>query len=311
MSSRIPTLDITRFDSDREAFVAELGAAYREWGFAGIRNHGIPQAQIDEAYRTFQAFFALPEETKRKYHVAGGGGARGYTPFGVETAKDSKHFDLKEFWHVGRELPEGHPYRQYMRDNVWPTEIEGFQAHLYGMFEALDQLGRKILKAIARYMKLGDDYFEDKVELGNSVLRMLHYPPVPADAPGVRAGAHEDINVITLLLGAEEAGLQLKDADGEWLDIAPPPGALVVNIGDMLQRLTNHVYPSTIHRVVNPPGELARKPRYSVPFFLHPNPDFLIDVLPSCITAENPSRYPEAITAHGFLEQRLREIKLK
>jgi isopenicillin N synthase-like dioxygenase len=198
-----------------------------------------------------------------------------------------------------------------MRPNLWPTEIPGFRDHLYGMFEALDALGRKLLKGIARYLNLGDDFFEDKVELGNSVLRMLHYPPVPADAPGVRAGAHEDINVITLLLGAEEAGLQLKDANGEWLDIAPPPGALVVNIGDMLQRLTNHVLPSTTHRVVNPAPERRGFARYSTPFFLHFNPDYVIETLPSTITPENPDRYAgQPIMAEDFLTQRLKEIRL-
>ena len=258
-----------------------------------------------------KAFFALPEDVKRQYHQAGTGGARGLTPFGVEAAKGAKAVDLKEFWHTGRELPEGHPYRQYMRDNVWPTEVAGFREHVYGLYEGLDELGRRILKAIARYLKLDDAYFEDKVQLGNSVLRLLHYPPIPADAEGVRAGAHEDINVITLLLGAEEAGLQLKDSDGEWLDIAPPPGALVVNIGDMLQRLVNHVLPSTTHRVVNPAPERRGFARYSTPFFLHFNPDFPIETLPSTITAENPDRYAgQTILAEDFLTQRLKEIRL-
>ncbi len=208
-------------------------------------------------------------------------------------------------------FPEGHPYRQYMRDNVWPTEIEGFRQHVYGLYEGLDELGRRILKAIARYLKLDDAYFEDKVQLGNSVLRLLHYPPIPADAEGVRAGAHEDINVITLLLGAEEAGLQLKDSDGEWLDIAPPPGALVVNIGDMLQRLVNHVLPSTTHRVVNPAPERRGFARYSTPFFLHFNPDFPIETLPSTVTPENPDRYAgKTILAEDFLTERLKEIRL-
>lgn len=299
------------YDADFQAFADALGASFSRYGFAVIADHGLHQPTIDAAIADAKAFFALPEDVKRQYHQPGTGGARGLTPFGVEAAKGAASVDLKEFWHVGRELPADHPYRKYMRDNVWPTEIEGFQPHLYGMFDALDQLGRKILRAIARYMQLGDDYFEDKVELGNSVLRMLHYPPVPADAPGVRAGAHEDINVITLLLGAEEAGLQLKDADGEWLDIAPPPGALVVNIGDMLQRLTNHVLPSTTHRVVNPAPERRGFARYSTPFFLHFNPDFPIETLPSTITPENPDRYAgKTILAEDFLMERLKEIRL-
>jgi isopenicillin N synthase-like dioxygenase len=281
------------------------------WGFAVVSDHGLDEGVIGRAIDDAKAFFALPEDVKRQYHMPGTGGARGLTPFGVEAAKGAAAVDLKEFWHTGRELPEGHPYRKYMRDNLWPTEIEGFRPDVYGMFEALDALGRRILKAIARYLQLGDDFFEDKVQLGNSILRMLHYPPVPADAPGVRAGAHEDINVITLLLGAEEAGLQLKDADGEWLDIAPPQGALVVNIGDMLQRLTNHVLPSTTHRVVNPAPERRAFARYSTPFFLHFNPDYVIETLPGMVTADNPDRYAgRAIMAEDFLTERLKEIRL-
>jgi len=307
----IEPVSMTLYDTDFQAFADRLGASFERYGFAVVADHGLDQSVIDAALDDAKAFFALPEEVKRKYHQAGTGGARGLTPFGIETAKGATAHDLKEFWHVGRELPEGHPYRKYMRDNVWPTEVEGFREHLYGMFTAMDRLGRKILRAIARHLELGDDYFEDKVELGNSILRMLHYPPVPADAPGVRAGAHEDINVITLLLGAEEAGLQLKDADGEWLDIAPPPGALVVNIGDMLQRLTNHVLPSTTHRVVNPAPERRGFARYSTPFFLHFNPDFVIESLPSTVTPGNPDRYAgKAIMAEDFLTERLKEIKL-
>tara|TARA_R110002124_G_scaffold60160_5_gene165126 strand:- start:3446 stop:4510 length:1065 start_codon:yes stop_codon:yes gene_type:complete len=307
----IAPVSMALYDADFQSFADALGASFKRYGFAVLSDHGLDEATIEAAIADAKAFFALPEAVKRTYHLPGTGGARGLTPFGVEAAKDASAVDLKEFWHVGRELPEGHPYRRYMRANLWPAEIEGFQPHLYGMFDAMDQLGRKILKAIARYLQLGDGFFEDKVQLGNSVLRMLHYPPVPADAPGVRAGAHEDINVITLLLGAEEAGLQLKDADGEWLDIAPPPGALVVNIGDMLQRLTNHVLPSTTHRVVNPAPERRSFARYSTPFFLHFNPDFVIETLPSMVTDGNPDRYAgKAIMAEDFLMERLREIRL-
>ena len=314
--AQIPTLDITRFTSpasaaDRDAFVAELGAAYREWGFAGIRNHGIPQAGIDAAYDVFKRFFALPEETKKKYHVAGGGGARGYTPFGVETAKGAKHFDLKEFWHIGREIPDDSKYREVMSPNLWPEEVEGFREHGYGLYRALDDLGSQVLAALALHIGLDEDWFADKTDSGNSILRPIHYPPITADdIPNVRAGAHEDINLITLLVGASAAGLEVKSRKGEWVPFTAEADTIVVNIGDMLQRLTNHVYPSTTHRVVNPPGEAARKPRYSTPYFLHPNPDFLIETLPQCITPENPNRYPQPITANDYLMQRLREIKL-
>jgi isopenicillin N synthase-like dioxygenase len=302
---------MTGYDADFDAFARDLGASFERYGFAVVSDHGLDADLIDAAVADAKAFFALPEDVKRQYHRPGTGGARGLTPFGVEAAKDAKAADLKEFWHTGRELPEGHAYTATMPENLWPTEVAGFREHVYGMYEALDALGRKLLRAIARHLGLADDYFDDKVQLGNSVLRLLHYPPVPADAPGVRAGAHEDINVITLLLGAEEAGLQLKEKDGSWLDVAPPPGALVVNIGDMLQRLTNHVLPSTTHRVVNPAPERRGFARYSTPFFLHFNPDFRIETLPSTVTPENPDRYAgKAITADDYLAERLREIRL-
>ena len=317
MSSQIPSFDIRRFThpaspEDRQAFIDELGAAYREWGFAGIRNHGIPQAQIDQAYRTFQAFFALPEDAKRSYHVPGGGGARGYTPFGVETAKGAKYSDLKEFWHIGRQIPDDSPYRADMPANVWPREVPEFGEVGYGLYQSLDALGSQVLSALALHIGLAEDYFANKTNTGNSILRPIHYPPITTDnVPNVRAGAHEDINLITLLVGASAEGLEVLSRKGEWVAFTADADTIVVNIGDMLQRLTNHVYPSTTHRVVNPPGEKARLPRYSTPFFLHPNPDFLIDVLPSTISADNPSRYPEPITAQAYLEERLREIKLK
>ena len=317
MTSRIPTLDIRRFTdpaspSDRDAFVADLGAAYREWGFAGIRGHGVPQAQVDRAYEVFQRFFALPEETKRRYHVPGGGGARGYTPFGVETAKGARYSDLKEFWHIGREIPRDHRCAEVMPPNIWPDEIPEFREVGYGLYQALDQLGSRVLSALALHIALPEHFFADKTDYGNSILRPIHYPPITAqDIPNVRAGAHEDINLITLLVGASAEGLEVRSRQGEWVPFTADADTIVVNIGDMLQRLTNHEYPSTTHRVVNPPGEKARQPRYSVPFFLHPNPDFVIDVLPSCVSADNPNRYPEPITAQGYLEERLREIKLK
>lgn len=317
MTSRIPTLDIRRYSEpsssrDRDAFVAELGAAYREWGFAGISGHGIAQSQIDTSYDVFKRFFALPEDVKKKYHVPGGGGARGYTPFGVETAKGAKYSDLKEFWHIGREIPRDSKYADVMAPNLWPEEIPDFEEVGYGLYRTLDQLGSRVLSALALHIGLPESYFVDKTNFGNSILRPIHYPPITSDdIPNERAGAHEDINLITLLVGASAAGLEVKSHKGEWVPFTAEADTIVVNIGDMLQRLTNHVYPSTTHRVVNPPGEQARKPRYSTPFFLHPNPDFLIDVLPSTITADNPSRYPEPITAQGYLEERLKEIKLK
>jgi isopenicillin N synthase-like dioxygenase len=197
-----------------------------------------------------------------------------------------------------------------MAPNVWPEEVASFHDTFLELFAAFDSTGLRILQAIARHLGLAPDYFEDSVHDGNSVLRLLHYPPIPGDGPNVRAGAHEDINTITLLIGAEEAGLELLDRDGNWLPVTPKPGELAVNIGDMLQRLTNNVLRSTTHRVVNPPPERRGRSRYSMPFFLHFRPDFLIETLPECVTPERPNLYPEPITAHDFLLERLREIKL-
>jgi isopenicillin N synthase-like dioxygenase len=246
-----------------------------------------------------------------RYHLKGMGGARGYTPFGIETAKDSRYPDLKEFWHIGREIPRDSKYAAVMAPNVWPTEVPDFEAAGYGLYDALDRLGSRVLRALALHIDLPETYFDDKTNYGNSILRPIHYPPITApDVPNVRAGAHEDINLITLLVGASAEGLEVRSHAGEWVPFTAEADTIVVNIGDMLQRLTNHVYPSTTHRVVNPPGERAREPRYSVPFFLHPNPDFVIDVLPACIDTTHPNRYPHPITAHDYLQERLREIKL-
>ena len=308
---QIPTLDIRRYEHDRARFVTELGAAYREFGFCCIGGHGIPQALIDGAYEAFRRFFALPAEIRMRYHVPGSGGARGYTPFKVETAKDSQYPDLKEFWHIGREIPRDSKYADVMPPNLWPDEVAGFREHGYALYQALDQLGTRVLRALALHIGLAEHWFDDKVDQGNSILRPIHYPPIETDdVPNVRAGAHEDINFITLLVGASAEGLEVLGRDGRWIPVTTRGDAIVVNIGDMLQRLSNHVYPSTTHRVVNPRNANARKPRYSVPFFLHPNPDFLIDVLPACVSVDNPSRYPRPISAHDYLLERLREIRL-
>ena len=225
----------------------ELGRSFEEYGFAVIRDHGIPLELIDRAEAMSKAFFALPAEVKQTYKVEGGGGARGYTPFGVETAKDAKVHDLKEFWHVGRELPAGHPLAEYMAPNVWPGEVPAFRETFSELYAAFEKAGARVLEAIALHLKLPQNWFAATVEDGNSVMRLLHYPPLTsADAEGaIRAAAHGDINTITLLLGAEEAGLELLTAKGEWKAIDTPPGALVVNIGDMLDRLTNHRLKST------------------------------------------------------------------
>ena len=305
----ITPVSFDRFRTDFEGFTQALGDSFARYGFAIIADHGLDLGRIDAANAATKAFFALPEPVKRSY-VTGTGGQRGYTPFGIETAKNAEHFDLKEFWHMGRDLPAGHPMSGLMPPNVWPVEVPLFHADVAWLYASLDGLGRQVLEGIAHYLGRNRDFFGAKVDEGNSVLRLLHYPPVPKDGPNIRAGAHEDINVITLLLGAEEAGLEVLDRDGQWLAINPPPGSVVCNIGDMLQRLTNHVLPSTTHRVVNPSPERRGHPRYSTPFFLHFNSDFEIATLPDCVTAERPLLYPNPISAHEFLQERLREIKL-
>jgi isopenicillin N synthase-like dioxygenase len=306
----VASVSLADSDRDPRGFANELGRSFEDYGFAIIADHGIPDELIQRAEENAKAFFALPDEVKRKYHIVGGGGARGYTPFGIETAKGHKAHDLKEFWHVGRDLPAGHPFRNHMPDNVWPEEVASFHETFTELYATFDRTGLKILKAIARYLGVDEDYFADTVRDGNSVMRLLHYPPIEGE-PGshVRAGAHEDINTITLLLGAEEGGLELLTAEGQWIPVSPKPGELVVNIGDMLQRLTNGRLKSTSHRVVNPPPERRGYSRYSMPFFLHFRSDFLIEALPGTVPAGEQPKWP-AITADEYLQERLREIKL-
>jgi isopenicillin N synthase-like dioxygenase len=308
--AEIPALSLADQQSDPDGFAQEFGRSFQRFGFAVVRDHGIPTALIERAWAMTKAFFDLPEDLKRSYFVEGGGGARGYTPFKTEIAKGASHVDLKEFWHVGRELAEGHRFAAQMPANIWPDQPEGFTRDLSRAVPGVRRCRRQVALGDRALSGLAPNWFDPAVKDGNSVLRLLHYPPVAADAPEVRAGAHEDINLITLLLGAEEAGLELLDRDGKWLPVKPPEGAMVVNVGDMLQRLTNHVLPSTTHRVVNPPPERRGHSRYSMPFFLHPAPDFLIETLPGCISAERPNRYPEPISSHDYLHERLVEIGL-
>jgi isopenicillin N synthase-like dioxygenase len=303
---RVPLLSLT---SGKAEFAAALGASFRRFGFAMVRDHGMDPALIAQGWTKARAFFALPDAAKRRYLAVGNGGQRGYTAFGTEIAKGATENDLKEFWHVGRDLPPGDPLAETMPPNIWPTEVAGFRETFAPLFAAFDHVGERLLSAIALHLGLAEDWFAPRVRNGNSILRLIHYPPVSAEAPGIRAGAHEDINLITLLLGAEEGGLELLSRDGEWLPVDPPAGALVINVGDMLQRLTNHVLPSTSHRVVNPPPERRGHARYSMPFFLHLRPDVLIDALPQCVTEDNPRREPP-ITAHDYLHERLVEIGL-
>ncbi|NDY94543.1 isopenicillin N synthase family dioxygenase [Wenzhouxiangella limi] len=309
--SGIPVLSMADFEGRCGAFTERIGQGWREFGFVAVRDHGIDPEVIESAYAAFRAFFALPEEAKRGLRLPGKGGARGYTGFGVEQARDHSVPDLKEFWHVGREIEGENPQPDILLPNLWPQQPAGFRAAALALYRALDELGGQLLEAIALDLGLERHWFADKIDRGNSILRAIHYPPI-ADAPegAVRAARHEDINLITLLIGSKEQGLEILTREGQWVPVTTLPGSIVVNVGDMLQRLTNHVYPSTTHQVVNPPGAAVRQSRYSIPFFLHPNPDFVIETLPQCISADNPNRYPESITAHGYLVERLREIGL-
>jgi isopenicillin N synthase-like dioxygenase len=300
-------LTILSLADDPARFAAGVGTSFRQFGFAVVSDHDIPSELIARAWRLTAEFFALSETEKRRHVVAGSGGARGYTAFGIETAKGANAPDLKEFWHVGREPPV-----PGMASNVWPDRPVEFRDTFVALFAEFDRVGSIILDRIALHLGLAEDWFRPVVAGNNSVLRLLHYPPTSGAADGVvRAGAHEDINLITLLLGAEESGLELLTRGGEWLPVAPPEGTLVVNIGDMLQRLTNHVLPSTTHRVRNPAGERAGFSRYSMPYFLHPRSDFVIETLAECTSPGNPDRYPDPITADDYLQDRLREIGLK
>lgn len=310
MTASITPVSYRLAHSDPGRFVRRFAGSFERYGFAVVSEHELPQEQIDACLERFREFFARPEAEKLRFRIPGIGGARGYTPFGIETAKGASHHDLKEFWQIGRELPAGHRYRSSMPDNIWIPGDEGFRHAALALWRAFDAMGRKLLEAIALHLGLPRHWFDDQVGEGNSVLRVIHYRPVPAGATGVRAGAHEDINVVTLLLGAEEGGLELLDRDGRWLPINPPRGSLVCNVGDMQQRLTNHALPSTTHRVVNLTGDRMHLPRYSMPFFLHFNSDFPIATLPARITPDRPNRCPEPILADDYLRERLREIKL-
>ena len=310
MTEYFTPISFAQWPQDKHAFADALGKSFRETGFAVISDHPIDQGIIDRAVEASKSFFELPAATKEKYHDAPGGRQRGYTPFGTENAKGAKSADLKEFWHTGRDLPEDSPYRATMKQTPSVDEVDEFDAATRDFYEAMDVFGAQLLRAVALHLDLPETWFDDKVQNGNSILRLLHYPSQENPPPQgtVRAGAHEDINVITLLLGAEEAGLQALHRSGEWLDVNPPAGSLVINCGDMLQRLTGGVLPSTTHRVLNPSEERARFPRYSTPFFLHFNQDFLIEALPQCLKEGGKAEPP--ITAQDYLMERLREIGL-
>ncbi|TGE26519.1 isopenicillin N synthase family dioxygenase [Hymenobacter metallicola] len=315
----IPSLDLADFrsgDPERKArFVQQLGAAYQNIGFVALKNHGLSDEQTAALYNDVKAFFALPDDAKQRYENPELAGQRGYISKGKEHAKGRNTGDLKEFFHVGQEVDdENDPIKSEYPDNIWPEEISSFRESTLTTYKTLEAAGKDVLRAIALYLNLPENYFDDKVRNGNSILRPIHYFPienpdeVPADA--VRAAEHGDINLITLLMGASADGLQVLRRDGHWIPITALPDQIVVNVGDMLQRLTNGVLKSTIHRVVNPPREKMNSSRFSVPFFMHPRSEMSLAALESCITPDNPKQQ-EDITAGEFLNERLIELGLK
>ncbi|MEL6143673.1 MAG: 2-oxoglutarate and iron-dependent oxygenase domain-containing protein [Bacteroidota bacterium] len=311
----IPLVDLSTFvhgDTDqRKAFVDQLGKAFHEIGFVGVTGHGISQELIDNFYTAAKAFFSLPVESKRKYELAGMAGQRGYTSFGKEHAKQSKVADLKEFFQIGQEVADDDPRKGQYPNNPDVDEAPEFVTLGRQLYRAFEESGANLLRAIALHLELPEGYFAEKIEAGNSILRAIHYPPITQEPESaIRAEQHEDINLITLLVGASAGGLQLLDKNEEWQEIIPENDEIVINVGDMLQRLTNNYLKSTTHRVVNPPRKEWHKPRLSIPFFLHPKANMDLSVLSSCVTPENPEEYAP-ITAGEYLDERLREIGLK
>jgi isopenicillin N synthase-like dioxygenase len=314
---KIPSLDLADFTSGdpgkKQKFVQDLGEAFQNIGFVAIKNHGLSDQLTNDLYAGVKKFFALPDEVKQKYEKPELAGQRGYIGKGKEHAKGRNTGDLKEFYHVGQELPEAELRAENYPDNIWPEEVPEFKSTTLEAYRKLESAGQNMLRAIALYLDLDENYFDDKVHHGNSILRQIHYFPiedpdsVPADA--VRAAEHGDINLITLLMGASADGLQVLRRDGKWIPITALPEQVVVNVGDMLSRHTNNRLKSTIHRVVNPPRELMHTSRYSIPFFMHPRSEMDLTCLESCIDEENPKAYTD-ITAGDFLTERLIDLGL-
>ena len=308
---KVPTLSLRSYTQgtpdQKSLFIDDLFRGFRDYGFVILKDHNVSPELLAEAYQILERFYRLPTDVKLKY-AGVHGGQRGYTPFGKEHAKDSPVMDLKEFWHVGREVPADHQLKKYYPDNVWPSEIPEFKPVFDELYRRLEQAGKAMLHALTFPLNVPLTYFDEMALDGNSILRLLHYPPIPqgTDPRCLRAAPHEDINLITILPAATASGLQLKDRDGTWLDIESEPGALIVDAGDMLARATNDVIPSTTHQVVNTP-EATSKNRFSMPFFMHPHPEAILSCLPSC--RGEGAKYPD-ISAHDFLMQRLREIGL-
>jgi len=311
----IPTVDLAQFTQGspaaKAAFVQQLGKAYEEVGFVAVKNHGIPDALIADLYGAVEQFFALPPEKKRNYEKKELAGQRGYTSFGREHAKGFSKPDLKEFFQYGQEVADDDPAAEEYPENVEVPDVPSFTPTLRRAYRAFERSGAVLLQAIALYLRLDEHFFDVYVHNGNSILRAIHYPPIVQEPESaLRAEQHEDINLITLLVSASADGLQILSKQGDWLPVTSLPNQIVVNVGDMLQRLTNNKLKSTTHRVVNPPRAQWDSPRYSIPFFLHPRSDMSLRCLESCIAEAHPKAYEDA-TAGEYLDERLREIGLK
>ena len=309
MKTPFSILSLNEKDVDLHSFSKELGDSFKKWGFCGIKDHGIDTELVREIQDLFKDFFNMPEDLKKKYYLPELKGARGYTPFKIETAKDSNLADLKEFWHVGMELDESDPYRKWMADNIDLPDKPQFKEKTNQLFKQFDELGNSLLEAIASYLGLQFDYFHKITDKGNSVMRIIHYPPIEYEEMGERAGAHEDINLITLLIGGQQAGLEILTKEDRRVRASVDKDVIICNIGDMLQRLTNNYLISTTHRV-KALGQEMNTSRYSIPFFVHPNPDWYIETLSNLVNKKTPNLYPEGILAEDFLQERLKEIKL-
>ena len=314
MSTEIISLNLNDFkngnSSQRTKFVRDLGEAYEKIGFVAIYNHQLSDDTSENLYKYTKEFYALPKQIKMKYHKEGIAGQRGLTSWGTEHSKNSSVGDLKEFYHFGQTIPDELKSKYDYHQNILVQEVPDFNTYALKAYADLQETGKYMLRAIALYLDLDEFYFDKYIKYGNSILRPIHYGPIK-DAPknAVRAGQHEDINLITLLMGASASGLEVLDKLGNWIAITALPNQLVVNVGDMLQRLTNDKLRSTTHRVVNPPKEEWGTTRFSIPFFLHPESEMRLDCLENCMTESNPKKYDD-ISAGEFLTERLIEIGL-
>ncbi|GFD93208.1 flavonol synthase [Alteromonas sp. KUL156] len=313
--NKIPSVNLADFLSDdaerKQKFINEIGDAYENIGFVALKGHFLDDELVDNLYAEIKKFFDLPTDVKEKYEIPGIGGQRGYVSFGKESAKGKKEGDLKEFWHFGQYVDTDSKYAKEYPENVEVEELPEFNKVGKEAYQMLEKTAKYVLRSLALHLGLEETYFDNYIKNGNSILRPIHYPPITTEPKGaVRAAAHGDINLITLLMGAQGKGLQVQNHKGEWIDAIAEDDELMINVGDMLSRHSNNKLKSTIHRVTNPPKELWGTSRYSIPFFMHPVSDMKLDVLENCIDENNPKQF-ENITAGEFLDERLRELGLK